>query len=66
MLAKPARRSLLEVLSRLPAYGVGARVTRATWEPHGDSYWEVVRVKPDPAADGSAGEVRRRCGSRHA
>jgi hypothetical protein len=26
--------------------GVGARVTRSSWDPHGDSYWEVTAVKP--------------------
>jgi hypothetical protein len=26
--------------------GVGARVTRSSWDPYGNSYWEVTAVKP--------------------
>jgi len=49
---KPKPKTVIDVLSRLPNMGVGSRVTRSSWEPHGDSYWEVTAVKP-------RGEVRR-------
>ncbi|WIA31577.1 hypothetical protein OEZ86_002465 [Tetradesmus obliquus] len=56
LLLKPANRNLLEVVSHLPKLGVGSKVTRKAWEPYGDSYWEVVAVKPR-TEDGSAGKV---------
>lgn len=56
LLRKPAERNLLDVLTKLPQLGVGSRVTRKSWEPYGDSYWEVVEVAPRNA-DGSYGKV---------
>eukprot|EP00882_Tetradesmus_deserticola_P026996 GHRQ01029827.1.p2 GENE.GHRQ01029827.1~~GHRQ01029827.1.p2 ORF type:complete len:131 (+),score=42.02 GHRQ01029827.1:908-1300(+) len=56
LLLKPANRNLLDVVSHLPKLGVGSKVTRKSWEQYGDSYWEVVAVKPR-AEDGSAGKV---------
>ncbi|KAF8070878.1 MRPS34 [Scenedesmus sp. PABB004] len=56
LLTAPANRALLDVVGRLPALGVGARVTRASWAPYGDSYWDVTAVKPRDDA-GAAGKV---------
>jgi hypothetical protein len=60
LLLKPANRNLLEVVSHLPKLGVGSKVTRKSWEPYGNSYWEVVAVKPR-TEDGSAGKVSLCC-----
>ncbi len=59
LLLKPANRNLLDVVTKLPQLGVGSRVTRKSWAPYGDSYWEVVAVKPR-TEDGTAGKVRHR------
>lgn len=57
LLRQPAQnRNLLDVLTKLPRLGVGSRVTRKSWEPYGDSYWEVTAVKPK-TADGTRGRV---------
>jgi hypothetical protein len=56
LLRKPAERNLLDVLTKLPQLGVGSKVTRKSWEPYGDSYWEVTKVAPRNA-DGSYGKV---------
>lgn len=56
LLLKPKGRNLIDVLSRLPNMGVGSRVTRSSWEPYGDSYWEVTAVKPR-GVDGTAGKA---------
>jgi hypothetical protein len=56
LLRKPAERNLLDVLTKLPQLGVGSKVTRKSWEPYGDSYWEVTEVLPRNA-DGSFGKV---------
>lgn len=56
LLIKPNNRNLLDVVSKLPQLGVGSRVTRASWEPYGDSYWEITAVKPRNA-DGKFGRV---------
>jgi hypothetical protein len=60
LLLKPAKRSLLDVVSHLPKLGVGSKVTRKSWEQYGNSYWEVTAVKPR-AEDGSTGKVRCCC-----
>ena len=46
LLLRPANRNLVEVVSKLPNLGIGAKVTRKSWLPYGDSYWEVTHVKP--------------------
>lgn len=64
LLRQPADRNLLDVLTKLPQLGVGSRVTRKSWEPYGDSYWEVTAVKPRKP-DGKHGKVSSgsgRCG----
>lgn len=58
LLRKPANRNLLDVVTKLPELGVGSKVTRASWEPYGDSYWEITQVKPRKP-DGQAGKVGR-------
>jgi len=57
LLLKPANRNLLDVITKLPSLGVGSRVTRKSWEPYGDSYYEVTAVKPRNE-DGSVGKVK--------
>jgi hypothetical protein len=54
LLARPRDRRLVDVLTRLPNLGIGARVARGSWLPHGDSWWEVtdVKLKGDDAAAG--------------
>eukprot|EP00878_Enallax_costatus_P002994 GHUV01003190.1.p1 GENE.GHUV01003190.1~~GHUV01003190.1.p1 ORF type:complete len:133 (+),score=22.21 GHUV01003190.1:273-671(+) len=56
LLARPSGRNLLDVLTKLPKLGVGSRVTRKSWELHGNCYWEVRGVTPRKP-DGSAGKV---------
>lgn len=60
LLRQPAKRNLPELLTKLPNLGVGSRVTRATWEEYGNSYWEVTYVKPR-GADGTVGKVGTAC-----
>lgn len=55
LLSKPARRNLVEVVTKLPDLGVGAKVTRNSWEQFGNSYWEITRVRP--REDGKRGSV---------
>lgn len=59
LLQAPRARRLMDVLIALPRLGVGARVTRASWAPYGDSFWDVTSVKPvdDTCADAKV----RRC-----
>eukprot|EP00775_Hariotina_reticulata_P006039 gene6039-6277_t len=45
LLLKPANRNLLDVITKLPNLGVGSRVTRQSWEPYGDSYYEVWGIR---------------------
>lgn len=45
LLLKPSKRNLVDVVTKLPNLGVGAKVTRKAWEGFGDSYWEVTAVK---------------------
>jgi hypothetical protein len=54
LLARPGQRRLIEVVTKLPNLGVGARVARRSWAPYGDSWWEVtdVKLKGDDAAAG--------------
>jgi hypothetical protein len=61
LLRKPANRNLLDVVTKLPELGVGSKVTRASWELYGDSYWEITQVKPRKP-DGQAGKVGHRAG----
>ncbi|KAG2492428.1 hypothetical protein HYH03_009371 [Edaphochlamys debaryana] len=42
------KRTLSELLRKLPQHGVGALVTRDTWHPAGNKYWQVVEVVPQP------------------
>jgi hypothetical protein len=56
LLLAPANRSLVDVVTRLPNLGVGARVARKAWVPHNDSYWEVTDVKLR-GPDGAQGRV---------
>lgn len=58
LLRSPAPKKLLDILIKLPQLGVGSRVTRQSWEPHGDSYYDLTQVKPRKP-DGSAGKVIR-------
>ncbi|KAI8474450.1 MAG: hypothetical protein J3K34DRAFT_131923 [Monoraphidium minutum] len=54
LLLRPAERSLIDVLTKLPNLGIGARVAKRKWLQHGDSWWEVtdVKLKGDDAAHG--------------
>jgi hypothetical protein len=58
LLLNPGKRTLAEVVLKLPNQGVGSRVTRRTWAPFGNSYWEVTRVVPKGEA-GKDTEVGR-------
>mmetsp|Transcript_10428 Transcript_10428/g.31143 ORF Transcript_10428/g.31143 Transcript_10428/m.31143 type:complete len:129 (+) Transcript_10428:225-611(+) len=49
-------RRLLEVLYPLANYGVGARVSRATWNTQ-NSFWEITRVKYNKRAAAEDGSV---------
>lgn len=54
-LLRPAKRKLNEVLVHLPSLGIGARVTRTSWCPYGNSYWEITKVKA--SQDGQVGKA---------
>jgi hypothetical protein len=58
LLLNPGKRTLAEVVLKLPNQGVGSRVTRRTWAPFGNSYWEVTRVVPK-GEEGKDTEVGR-------
>lgn len=44
-LLRPNKRTLVDIVLRLPKLGVGQRVTHPTWAPFGDSYYEITRVR---------------------
>lgn len=44
-LLRPNKRTLVDILLKLPHLGVGQRVTRTTWAPFGDSYYEITKVR---------------------
>lgn len=46
LLQSAPKRTLSDLLLQLPKHGVGCLVTRDTWHPAGDKYWEVVEVVP--------------------
>ncbi|KXZ43701.1 hypothetical protein GPECTOR_82g235 [Gonium pectorale] len=46
LLRSAPKRTLSDLLRKLPQHGVGALVTRDTWHPEGNKYWEVVEVVP--------------------
>jgi hypothetical protein len=43
-----------DLLRQLPSHGVGAVVTRDTWHPAGNKYWEIVEVVPLAVRHGAA------------
>ena len=52
-LVAPRRRTLVDIVTRLPGLGVGQRVTRAPWLPFAhESFYEItkVRAKKDGAS----------------
>ncbi|KAG2447798.1 hypothetical protein HYH02_007255 [Chlamydomonas schloesseri] len=48
LLRAAPKRTLSDLLRKLPNHGVGAIVTRDTWHPESKKYWEVVEVAPSP------------------
>lgn len=55
LVLRPGGRRLIDIVTKLPNLGVGAKVTRDSWLPYGD-YFEITDVKLRKA-DGSAGRV---------
>nr|7PKQ_z Chain z, mS34 [Chlamydomonas reinhardtii] len=49
LLRSAPKRTLSDLLRKLPNHGVGAIVTRDTWHPESKKYWEVVEVAPSTA-----------------